>query len=397
MTKISKSKLRIKCALYAMPCIVMATVAISTILAEVQRNFPDVSTTTIQMLTTIPSLTGMVFAFLAGKLTEYVSKKNIALAALVLFAACGVLPYFFHKYFWVLMLTSCLLGLSQGLMTTVAKAMVADFFEEGPERDAAVGQQIAFQNLASLIMASLSGYVASTVWYNAYLLFLLSLPVFVMVFFFLPKGEATPKKEKGDTAINSTLIFLCIAGVIFQIFQGSYKTNLAMYLDTYGLGGTVSTGNAFTIYAAASVLASLLFGRISAIFKRHSICLAVGSVLMGFICVCAYPSYLLACIGAFFVGFGLAVFISSGVVLAFSTVSVSANVMAMALFNGVSGLGGVVSPMVLNGMTDAVGGDVRTRLFIATGFLALLLVGCFLRVHFFEKDPTPEAARKKKA
>lgn len=388
MAAMSRSKLRIKCALYAMPCILMSTVAISTILAEVQRNFPDVSTTLVQMLTTIPSLTGMAFAFLAGKLTDYFSKKSIALAALVLFAVCGVMPYFFHNMFWVLMLTSCLLGLTQGLMTTVAKAMVADYFEEGPERDAAVGQQIAFQNLASMLMAWLSGIVARNTWYNAYLLFLLSVPVFVMVLFFLPKGKATPKKGKGETAVNSTVVFLCIAGFIFCMFQGSYKTNLAMYLDAYGLGGTVSTGNAFTLYAAASVTASLLFGFISRIFKRYSICVAVGSVLIGFVCVCLYPSYLLACVGAIFVGFGLAIFISSGVVLAFSTVSPSANAMAMAMFNGLSGLGGFFSPMVLNAMTNAVHGDVRTRLFIATGFLALLLVGTFLRVHFFEKNPS---------
>ena len=387
MPKIARSKIRIKAALYAMPCILMSTVAISTILAEVQRNFPNVSATYIQMLTTIPSLTGMVFAFVAGKLTEYFSKKNIAMAALVLFAACGVIPYFFHEHFWILMMTSCLLGISQGLMTTVAKAMVADYFNEGPERDAAVGQQIAFQDLASLIMASLSGRVASTGWYNAYLLFLLSLPAFVMVLFFLPQGKPMPKKDKGDSAITSTVIFICIAGFIFQVFQGSYKTNLAMYLDAYNLGGTVSTGDAFTIYAAASVLASLLFGKISAIFKRHSICVAVGSVLIGFICVCSYPSYLLACIGAFFVGFGLAIFISSGVVLAFASVSLSANAMAMAMFNGISGLGGTFSPMILNNIANMVNEDVRTRLIVATVFLALLLLGCFIRVHYFEKDP----------
>ena len=89
MPKTKSSTIKIKCALYAMPCILMSTVAISTILAEIQRNFPDVSTTYIQMLSTVPSITGMIFAFVAGKLTEYVSKKNIAMGALLLFAACG--------------------------------------------------------------------------------------------------------------------------------------------------------------------------------------------------------------------------------------------------------------------------------------------------------------------
>lgn len=396
MPKTKSSTIKIKCALYAMPCILMSTVAISTILAEIQRNFPDVSTTYIQMLSTVPSITGMIFAFVAGKLTEYVSKKNIAMGALLLFAACGVIPYFFHGVFWVLMLTSLLLGISQGMITTVAKALVADMFEEGPERDRAVGQQIAFQNLASLLMAQLAGRVAATGWYNAYLLFTLSIPAFILVFLFLPNGKPTPKETKGigGGALKSTVIFICIAGFLFQAFQGSYKANLAMYLDAYGLGGTVSTGNAFTIYAAASILASFLYGRIAGIFKRHSICVSLGSVIIGFLCVCSYPSYALACVAAFFIGFGLAIFISSGMSLAFSNVPPSATAMAMAMFNGIAGLGGTFSPAILNTMTNAVGGDVRTRLIIATVCLIILFIGCFIRVHFFEKDPTVIKGKK---
>ena len=98
--------------------------AVSPILGDLTKIFPEATDLDIQMLTSLPSLLIIPFILLGGKLTEKVDFVRILKIGLWLFAVSGML-YLVSNKMWQLIVVSALLGIGAGLIIPLSTGLVS--------------------------------------------------------------------------------------------------------------------------------------------------------------------------------------------------------------------------------------------------------------------------------
>ncbi len=180
--------LKIKVAILAACSIMTIAIALTPILAEISRAFPSVPTSTIQMITVLPGLIAMPFSLVAGKIATIITKKTMALFSMTVMMLGGLIPLVAHGSIEMLLISSGIVGAGSGFLIPVTSSLISDHFDDH-ERGTMMGLQAALINAGGVIFAILGGVLAQSGWFNAYLVFVLTLPAIVIFAVLLPKGK----------------------------------------------------------------------------------------------------------------------------------------------------------------------------------------------------------------
>lgn len=117
-------KKRIKIAILSISSLLMISMTASAILADIQAYFVGVDPSLISMVLTIPALMGLVFAFASGPLSLRLPKKSLVIFGLVCGLAGGMIALLFGSTsIYVLLACSLLLGIAQGMNSTMSMAL----------------------------------------------------------------------------------------------------------------------------------------------------------------------------------------------------------------------------------------------------------------------------------
>ena len=153
--------------------------AVSPILGDLTKIFPEATDLDIQMLTSLPSLLIIPFILLGGKLTEKVDYVRILKIGLWLFAASGIL-YLISNKMWQLIVVSALLGIGSGLIIPLSTGLVSRYFV-GTYRVKQFGLSSAITNFTLVIATVVTGYLAEVSWHLPFLVYLLPLVSILLV------------------------------------------------------------------------------------------------------------------------------------------------------------------------------------------------------------------------
>ena len=262
--KKEKNKNQIKIAILAISSVLMASMMASAILADIYMSYPTADPSLIQMIMTLPSLVGMIFAIAAGPLSGKIAKKTIVLIGLFSGFIGGMSAYFFGATsVYVLLLASAFIGVCQGINSTMSMALIADYFV-GDESSSLMGLQSAFVNGGGMVVIFISSLLARLGWKSSYLIFLIFVPIIILVVKFLPNDP--PVQQEGGTGekgkLNGTVYFAGIVTFLFATFMFSFATNVAMYVVNNGLGDATTAGLANTLMSAAGTVAGVVYGSI---------------------------------------------------------------------------------------------------------------------------------------
>ena len=137
--------------------------AITPMLGNLDKIFPDTSELEIQLLTVLPNLFIIPFVLLSGKLSLSKSKISIVVVALVIYLASGIL-YFFARSMVALIVISCLLGVGCGLLIPLAAGLLADTFV-GKYRMQQLGIKSGISNIALVIATFVVGWLSHGNWH----------------------------------------------------------------------------------------------------------------------------------------------------------------------------------------------------------------------------------------
>src|SRR5690625_4501094 len=166
---------------------VMAGAAISPALGLIAKAFPDASPTMIKLILTSPSIMIIPFSFLSSYLTSKLTKRTIILFGLLIYLVGGVIPQFVSTIELLLALR-LLLGAGVGLLMPLAMSLINDYYT-GKERTQMMGFNSAFSNFGGIITMLVAGWLATFGWRTPFNVYFLGLGIFILIFFFLPKGE----------------------------------------------------------------------------------------------------------------------------------------------------------------------------------------------------------------
>jgi MFS family permease len=207
----------LKIGILALAPLTISQSMLNPVLPAIQTAFPDIAPSIIQLLSTIPSLCCVVFSPVYGKLTDFVTRRKIFLAAIVLLLTGGILPAFVSNFTFFL--------------TPAAADLIVHFFD-GSTRQTMMGWNQTAASVGGVIFQIIGGYLAGINWRYACIATAVCAVFYLIAFIIIPEPKANSSEaDKGVKAkfrmSGRTWVF-AVWYMFYSIFTFAFVTTMAM-------------------------------------------------------------------------------------------------------------------------------------------------------------------------
>ncbi|MGG5371893.1 MFS transporter [Enterococcus sp. AZ196] len=370
-----QTSLKVKIGIFSLSMLSMATLLMSPVLGLIVEAFPNSGISQIQMILSVANLTGIVAAFVVGRIALSIPKRTIALIGSAMTCIFGLIPYFFHSQLLVLIICSGLIGVSVGFITNVIPGLIADYFSV-EERQGAMGKQVSFVSIGTMLLMFISGNLGANIWYHSYLSYIFAGIVFVIAWVCLPKSNIEEKQEqKGNHSvtevINKRVVIVALMGFCFMVVNNAFNNNISLLIIENNLGGSDVSGLVTMLAQLGGLATGLCVGRISKVIKSHMVAFAFVIEGVSLVILAIAGNLPLAIIGSFLSGAGQALFFSQAPFLITILVHPVLIPMGMAVLSTANSIGGFLSPAIINFLNHTLLGSTAS---------GAMLVGCVISI-----------------
>lgn len=328
---------------------VMAGAAISPALGLIAKAFPDASETMIKLILTAPSIMIIPFSFLSSYLTTKITKRTVIMIGLLIYLIGGLMPQFLDTI-EMLLVFRLMLGAGVGLIMPLSMSLINDYFT-GTERTKMMGYNSAFSNFGGILTMLLAGWLATFGWRIPFNVYFLGLIIFILIFFFLPKGEVQkPLKHEPKIKIPFAAYGYALAMGAVMLAYYSISTNMALYLEQNSLGGASLAGTVVAFTTVGGMITSLILVHLESILKKFVIPAMLLSMGLAFLFLSFTNSVVLVMLSVCMVGFGQGSLFPIFTLKALDKVDVHQGDRVVALTSSCTFLGQFLSPLVLDGI-----------------------------------------------
>ncbi len=343
------------------------------LLAEIQASFPEQSVSRVQMVYTLISLVAVPVMLLSGSATRVLSKKTLISIGLIALLIGGVLPVFVHGAFWVLYLSSLLIGAGTGAMNVISSALISDHFH-GIDKGRVMGLQSIALSLAAALLSMLSGEIAKVShWSRSYLLFLIAAPILVVFLCFMPADERTPVQPPARQVYNRSLLVMVALTFFWNLLYTSFQTNVAMFIAETGYGDTAFSGLVSAVFMLVGIPCGLFIGAMIKLMRSRILAVSVLVAGAGMLCTAFSAGPALVLIGSLLVGAAFGTYGPAAITAAATMVPTESAAAGIAIANSFGQLGRFLSPHALNALSGVFGGGFRMVFLV--GGVGLLILG----------------------
>lgn len=372
-------KRKIKIAILAFASLLMGSSITTGILAEISMHYSEVDQSIISMVLTLPFLLGMIFSLVAGPLSRRISNKSLVVFSLFAMLTAATLSFSFGGVsIYVLIISSALFGIGQGMMSTLSMALIADHFE-GEKRSSLMGLQSSFVNFGGMVISFIAALLAGIYWGYAYLVHILIIPIIFLVIRNLPKDKPIKQtlsstQEKGK--LNSSVFLNCFTVFFFGFFIFVFQANVAFFIATNQLGDATTAGIANSIFVTAGGLTGIAYGRISRIFRGYMIPVGIAVSALGLLQLFTFGNLISIFIAGACGGYGLTSIMPTALFNVSVAVKPALSATAIALVNCATNIGIFLSPLIINAISNLISdGDISIRFLIgAIGLIAVAII-----------------------
>lgn len=289
-------------------CLVMgAQNAISGMIPEMAKAFSQVSLSTIELITTIPSLFQMIGILISKPVADRIGHKNTMLFGFLFCGLGGVIPTFL-PLFGVIFVTRCLFGLGVGFLCASQLVLIIHFFT-GHTRSNLIGLNGTFGGIGSAVLTFLAGRLLAISWNSSFAVYIIGFIVGIVSLAFIPnvppeKRETASGQKAAKAPLPAGLIGLAILDLVAVMMATFYVIKASTYITSNGFGTAAEGSTALAILSIGSLCAGLSYGKARDILGHHALtfffvtCL-LGNLIGGLARGCAGVY-----IGAFFLGYG---------------------------------------------------------------------------------------------
>ncbi len=166
-----------------------------------------------------------------------------------------------------------------------------------------------------------------------------------------------------------------------MLLNNVLNNNISLFVMRENLGATRQAALTSTISLVGGMICGLFVGKIGKIFRYSSIALSICLYGIAYFLIGLFHSLLIVFIGSFIVGAAMSIAMGQFPYLIFLIVDVNSVSMALGIYVAIYSVGGVVSPLIINPLTNLVS-HLGFNLFSLSGLLALLLTLICLLVKF---------------
>lgn len=203
--------------------------AISPMLGSLSKIFPGTGSLEQQLLTMLPNLLIIPCLLLSGWLARRKHKIGYVVASLVLYMACGV-SYMLAATMAELIVISCLLGITAGILIPFSTGLLADTFA-GRYRMQQMGLQSGISNLSVVVATFAVGFLSHGNWHLPFIVYLM--PVIPLALSAglrgIPASDYAAPAAVASTPHNGKIIISRMLGISAAYFFTTYATVIITY------------------------------------------------------------------------------------------------------------------------------------------------------------------------
>ncbi|HCT90083.1 MAG TPA: hypothetical protein DF613_01675 [Lachnospiraceae bacterium] len=350
----------------------------SSVLANIAAVFPEASTTLVQMIMTVPSLMSIPISLGAGILASYFYKKHLVLFALAAEFVGGIIPLVANNSIYFLILSSALIGVGQGIMISMASAVIGENFT-GTTSGVAMGLKQAASSIGIAALTVATGYLALGAWYHAYYIYFLVIPVFILTWILLPKGQKDVRLVGGGESggigkvLTRGCVYYSVLSFFLATFNFAFYTNIGMSIISRGLGDSSSVGVASAWNSLITIVVGLVFGYILKAFKKYTLAAAMIIQAIAYLLMANAGSLFLISIGGMIYGLGAGMQMVAACYYILESVEQDASSLAISVCMTLTSLGISASPAILNAIAANFGALDGTTGLMTAGFGMIVL------------------------
>lgn len=295
-----KNKKMILIAIICISFVQMATNGISSIIADICTYYPEVSTSTIQLLMTFPSLFIIIFSIISAQLSSCFGKKNLIMAGLVLVCISGGLSFVFYESLLILFICAGILGIGVGLCASLTISLIADYFNE-KERGKILGWQTSASNAGSMIMTFFGGILALFGWRYNYLIYFIAIPGLLITALYLPNRKNNSYKKASLRDVKYAYP-VCALIILFMVLFYIGPTSVSLLISEKGFGDSSMAGTAATVLLLGGTVVGMIFDKVNKYFDENCFALGFLALFVGYICMYLSNNIWTCYIGCFVAG-----------------------------------------------------------------------------------------------
>jgi MFS family permease len=344
---------------------VMAGATVSPALPAMKQQFegaiadPDLRTTLVKLVITLPALFIVVGSPIAGMIVDRFGRKSLLLISAILYGLAGSSGLYLESLTAILA-GRAFLGLAVSGVMVSATTLIADYYA-GPARAAFMGLQAGSMGLGGVLFLTLGGALAQQNWHFPFGIYLFAwLIVPLIVLFILEPDRKTSSATVSTTANQTTPI--AVLAIIYglttlsQIAFYLIPVQLPFFLDGLVKAAPSQSGMAIALCTLFSAAASLTYGKLKQHMEFTSFLpIIFGFMGIGYLLIGQSSTWAQALVGLAVSGMGLGILMPNMTVWLSSAVAEAGRGKALGWLSTSMFLGQFLSPIVTQPLTKAFG------------------------------------------
>jgi MFS family permease len=367
-----------------MSCLpVLGAVLLAPVLPSMQGHFGDTAQTRalVPLSLTVPALMIALLAPFAGSVVDRFGRKRLLVVALIVYAAFGTAPLWLDGL-PAIVLSRVGLGVAEAAIMTCCTTLIADYFS-GPERDRWLGLQTVFASLSATLFFALGGGLGAHSWRTPFWLYASSLVFAALAAALLWQPHSSREDAGGTTrtALPPVPVRALLAPCLVSLFGGvvffAPIVELPFVLDQAGIEAVPVIGAVTALASAATAAGAFTFGRVSRKGTATLLPIAFALAGVGLVIVGLGGTVPVIVVGAVIASGGTGLLLPTLLVWALAGLSFEQRGRGTGLWTAALFLGEFVCPLLVLGLSAALGGLGLALVLLGT---AALVVAAACRV-----------------
>lgn len=400
MEKKNKSNVLLMVTLCLASFGIMADMLIIPAAGGIAAAFPAAGPGIMNYILTGPTLFMAIFSLLSGKFSQYISDKKLMIIGFGVLTVGAIFGAAIQNIYYLAFMRS-LVGIGMGLLGVTAMAIISKTFVAESKRVAMIGIYNGAMSAIGAVMGLIGGFVAGLGWSYVFYLYLILIPIWIMMFFFVPnlktKQKETDEANAGKDEEISWLKVSALNGAffVFCMMHALVFYQIAILVLEKGVGDTVQSGIAASLGTVGGFVGCVTFGLSYSLFKRFTPFVGFLMMSLCYIMLMIASSFMVVAIASALIGvaFGLGMsyyMMQSTIIVPMSKVSLS-----IGISTSVSAMGAFLSTYATTFLQSILQVDTISGIIpIAIG---VLVAGAVLSFGLGMKETKQQMAIKKAA
>lgn len=260
--------------------------------------WPQLSVTTVRMVTSLPCLVSLPVAVLTGRLAgRTISYRFCGIFGTILVLVGGVAPFLLDQNWTLILVFRTMLGIGVGF-SGMRNALIINSVPE-EKKSAMIGYGSSAMNACAMLAGPVVGVLAGINWKAPFLFNLLAIIVLLLVTFYLKEPEKGTGEETKGIEIQEKVRegknpegwkILVYIGLQFILTMALYPvlSGMSTYMAAKNIGSPFMAGISNFVYGLFGALISLILNQLLKCFRQYMLpamclCFSIGMALVVFL------------------------------------------------------------------------------------------------------------------